>query len=188
MYIYIKNTNDSFFMANLELIKELRNLTGAKISDCNLALKNANNNLKEALIYLEEEAIKFAKKKKNRLTKEGLIVSYIHDNNKIGVLLDLRCETDFVAKNSEFKKLALDIATHIAYSETLFVNEELVTSEILTKTNSNFDLNKNTIKEYCLLNQYFFKDSTKTVERYIAKWIYFFGENIIVNTFYKLNI
>ena len=177
-------------MANLELIKELRNLTGAKISDCNLALKNSNNNLKEALIYLEEEAIKFAKKKKNRLTKEGLIVSYIHDNDKIGVLLDLRCETDFVAKHSEFKKLALDIATHIAYSETLFINEEIITSEMLKKikANSKLELDKTTIKEYCLLNQYFFKDSTKTVDRYIDKWIYFFGENIVVNTFYKLNI
>lgn len=177
-------------MANLELIKELRNLTGAKISDCNLALKNANNNLKEALIYLEEEAIKFAKKKKNRLTKEGLIVSYIHDNDKIGVLLDLRCETDFVAKNIEFKKLALDIATHIAYSETLFINEETITSEMLKtiKTNAKLELDKTTIKEYCLLNQYFFKDSTKTIDRYIDKWIYFFGENIVVNTFYKLNI
>ena len=116
-----------------EIIKQLRQITGAGVLDCQEALKESNDDLDKAIEFLRKKGQKFADDKGSRTTNEGVVESYIHSNNKIGVLLELVCETDFVARNEEFKKLAHDIALHIAAANPQWKEREEVPAEIIEK-------------------------------------------------------
>jgi elongation factor Ts len=110
-------------------VKELREKTGAPMMDCKQALSEAKGDLEQAVVLLRKKGVSVAAKKATRVTSEGAVESYIHAGGKIGVLLEINCESDFVARTEDFKELIHDIAMHIAASDPKFVRKEDVTAE-----------------------------------------------------------
>jgi len=149
-------------MISTEQIKQLRQKTNLSVMECKRALEEAKGDEKEALKILAAKGQEKAAKKLKREAKEGLIEAYIHNNGKLGVILELNCETDFVAKNTQFKELAHDLAMHIAAMEPEDVKE--------------------------LLTQPFVKDEQKTVSDLINETIAKLGENIKIGKFVRLEI
>jgi len=119
-----------------DLIKELRERTGAGMLDCKKALQENGGSIEKAVDFLREKGLAKAAKRGDKETKEGRVISYIHSNGKIGVLLELNCETDFVAKNDAFEELGREICLQIAASNPLYINKESVPSEIVEKESS----------------------------------------------------
>jgi elongation factor Ts len=190
-----------------DLVKKLREMTGAGFMECKSALEEAKGDLEAAVVILRKKGLTTAAKKGGRETKEGLIGSYIHTGGKIGVLVELNCETDFVARNAEFQTLARDIAMHIAASDPRFISKEEVSEEVLAKEREIFkEQARSTGKpenvldkivegrlskfysEACLLDQPFVKDPSVTVGEHIASHIARIKENMRVRRFvrYKL--
>lgn len=188
-----------------KMVSDLRSSTGAGFVDCKQALVEANGDFEEAVTILKKKGIATAAKKAGREATEGIIESYIHAGGRIGVLLELRCETDFVAKNSEFQSLAKDICMHIAASSPLYVSREEVPSEILDKEREiaaaqaagkpqnaidrivDGKLDK-WFQQVCLQEQPFIKDQDKTVQETIASLVAVIGENIQVGRFTRFQI
>lgn len=192
---------------NAKLVKELREVSGAGMMDCKKALVECQGDIQKAMEYLREKGIAKAAKKTSREASEGLIEAYIHMNGKIGVLLELNCETDFVARNENFKELAYNIAMHIAASNPLFISPEDVPGdevdkekEILRKQYLNEGKPENVVdkivegrikkyySEICLLEQEYVKDSDKTVKDIITDAVSQIGENIQVSRFVRFQI
>lgn len=195
-------------MSDTSIILKLRELTGAGMMDCKKALDEGAGNLEKAVEILRKKgAIKAAKKQAERQTKEGVVHSYVHSNNKVGVLLELLCETDFVARNAEFQALAHDLAMQIAATNPLYVSPEDVPAEVIEKEKSIY-LEELTGKEkppaviekiiqgklekyfedICLLNQPFIKDEDITVGELINQKIAKIGEKIEVGRFVRFAI
>ncbi len=187
-------------------VKELREKTGVGFMECKAALQEANGDMENATTILRKKGLASAAKKAGRETKEGLIGSYIH-NGKIGVLVEVNCESDFVARNADFQALVKDVAMHIAASDPRFVRKEDVTSDILMKEREIYKeqaratgkpenvLDKivegrmsKFYSECCLLEQPFVKDPSVTVKDHVAAHIQKIGENIQIRRFvrYKL--
>ncbi len=185
-------------------IKQLRLMTQAGMMDCKKALEETNGDIQKAADYLREKGIIKAVKKMDRETKEGGIFSYIHHNGKIGVLVELNCETDFVAKNDMFKALGKNIAMHIAASNPLYVSpEDVPESEILREREIQEAALKeegkpaNVIEkimegkiakfknEISLLGQPFVKEPKKTIDDLIKENIATLGENMSVGKFIR---
>lgn len=118
---------------NAELVKDLRNKTGAGVMACKEALREAKGNLDAAVDYLRKKGLKDVEKRAGRVAAEGLVYSYIHPGSRIGVLLELNCETDFVARGEDFKRLAHDIAMHVAWAAPKFLDRESVSESILER-------------------------------------------------------
>lgn len=188
-------------------VMELRKVTGAGMMDCKKALKETNGDKEAAVKYLREKGISKAAKKADRVTREGLIYSYIHSNGKIGVLLEMNCETDFVAKNEKFVQLCKDIAMHIAASNPLSIDETGLDQEKLEQEAEiyrNKAINDGKpekivdrivagqIEKYkkmnCLLSQEYIRDSDKTVKDLITESIMALGENIQVGRFVRFSL
>lgn len=189
-----------------EMVKELREKTGVGFMECKSALQESNGDLEDAITILRKRGLASLSKKSGRETKDGLIGSYIH-NGKIGVMLEVNCETDFVARNPDFQTLVKDIAMHIAASDPRFIRKEDVTEDILEKEREIYTVQaratgkpENVLdkivdgrmskyySEACLLEQPFVKDPAITVRDHIAAHIQKIGENIQVRRFvrYKL--
>jgi elongation factor Ts len=196
-------------MANISAaqVKELREKTGAPMMDCKNALTESKGDIEAAIVHLRKRGIATAAKKASRVTSEGSVVSYIHAGGKIGVLLEVNCESDFVARTDDFKELIHDIAMHIAASDPKFVRREDVTA-------SDFDREKDIYRsqaaatgkpanvvdkivegkmakfyeEVCLLDQPFIKDQTISVSQLIATKIGKLGENISVRRFARFKV
>jgi len=194
-------------MESLDLIKQLRQETGVSLAQCKKAIEQAQGDIEKAKELLRKWGEDLAEKKSSRATKEGIIEAYIHSNKKIGVLVELRCETDFVAKNPEFQELAHDLALHIAAMKPQYVTEEDIPQEVLDKEKEIYreqfansgkpeEIIQKIIegkiesfkKEITLLNQPFVKDNTKTVKEVINEYISKLGENITINKFVRLEI
>lgn len=189
------------------MVKKLRDQTGAGMMECKKALIETGGDFEKALIYLREHGIAKADLKRERETKEGIIASYIHAGNKIGVLLELNCETDFVARTDEFKQLAKDICMQIAASNPTYISRDDVPKEIIEsekeiyrkqakqegKPDSMLDkiaegrLNK-FFSEVCLLEQPFIKDPDRSIEDVIKLAISKFGENITISRFVRFEV
>jgi elongation factor Ts len=190
-----------------DLVKKLREMTGAGFMECKSALEEAKGDLEAAVVILRKKGLTAAAKKGGRETKEGLIGSYVHTGGRIGVLVELNCETDFVARNSEFQTLARDIAMHIAASDPRFISKEDVTADVLAKEREIFKVQARSTgkpenvldkivegriskfySEACLLDQPFVKDPSVTVGEHIASHIARIKENMRVRRFvrYKL--
>jgi elongation factor Ts len=184
------------------LVKELRDKTGAGMMDCKKALTECQGDLDKATNWLREKGIAKAVSKSDRDTKEGRIFSYIHSNNKIGVLIEVNCETDFVARNEQFEQLCKDICMHIAATNPLAIRAEDLDKNLVENEREvykNKAINdgkpeavvekivegqiKKLYKENCLLEQEFVKDETKTVQDIINEAIAGMGENIQVARF-----
>jgi len=186
-------------------IKELREKTGAGILDCKKALEEANGDIDKAVEVLRKKGMDIATKKSQRITKEGLIASYIHFGGKIGVLVEVNCETDFVARTEEFKELVKNITMQIAASSPKYISQEDVPSEVIDKEKqiyrSQFSNRppqiqekiaegklKKFFSEVCLMEQPFIRDPEITVKEYIKSVIGKLGENIRVKRFIRYQL
>jgi elongation factor Ts len=192
---------------SVEMIKNLREMTGAGMMDCKNALNEVNGNMDEAVTFLRKKGLASAAKKSSRSTSEGLISSYIHAGGKIGVLVEVNCETDFVARNDAFQALVSDLSLHIAAANPSFVKREDVPSEVSDKERSVFleqvkSMNKpeNVLEkivdgkmdkfysEICLLEQAFVKDPDKKIQDLLTEAIAKVGENITVKRFARFEM
>lgn len=187
-----------------DLVK-LRELTGAGMMDCSKALKEANGDLKEAQDIIRKRGLDIAKKKSSREAKEGQIISYIHGGGKLGVLLEINCESDFVARNESFQGFARDVAMQIAAAHPLYVSPEEIPADVMAKEKAIFEeavagkpdnvkekilegkLGKR-YEEICLLNQKFIKDDSKTIQDFLNETIAKIGENIIIRRFVRFEV
>ena len=188
-------------------VKELRDRSGVGMMDCKKALVEADGDLDKAFEVLRKNGIAKAQKKSGRDAKEGSIVSYIHPGAKLGVLLELNCETDFVANTDDFKDLANDICMHIAATAPISVRSEDVNSAIIDKEKEIYmDQAKKSGKpdeiiekmvegrikkffqENVLLEQNFVKDPSKTITDLITDKVSVLGENIVINSFSRFQI
>ncbi|MCA9483844.1 MAG: translation elongation factor Ts [Nitrospina sp.] len=189
------------------MVKELREQSGAGIMECKNALKETEGNIEEAIVALRKKGMAKADKKGDREAGDGTIGSYIHAGGKIGVLLKLHCETDFVANTPDFQELNKDIAMHIAAAKPRFVSRDEVTEAILGQEREIFAHQaresgkpENIIdkivtgkmekfyEENCLLEQPFIKDTDKTIQELIKEKIAKLGENITVGQFARMEI
>ncbi len=189
------------------MIKELRDKTQAGMVDCKKALVENDGDMDKAVEYLRKKGLASADKKMGREVTEGIVASYIHSNSKIGVLVELKCATDFVARNEEFVALAKEIAMQIAAANPLYVKPEDVPADVIEKEKEIYrEQMKNSGKpenvvekivegkltkfysEVCLLEQEFIKDSAVKIQDLIKQKIAVFGENIEVGKFSRFQI
>lgn len=190
-----------------EMVKTLRQESGAGIMECKNALKEAQGDIEEAITYLRKKGMAKADKKGGRTTGDGVVGSYIHSGSKIGVLLELNCETDFVANTDEFKELLKDIAMHIAAAKPRFTSRDNVNRDMLNKEREIFAHQareagkpENIVdrivdgkvtkffEENCLLDQAYIKDGDLTIQELIKQKIAKLGENITVGNFSRFEI
>lgn len=188
-------------------VNELRKATGAGLMDCKKALTETDGDHEKAIDYLRKKGLAAASKKSGRAATEGLVGTYIHAGGKIGVLVEVNCETDFVAKTDNFQAFVKDIAMHIAAASPLFVRREEVTADVVEREK---DIYRAKAKEsgkpdniiekiiegqvnkfyadICLLEQPYVKDPDKTVQTYLNETIANIGENISIRRFAKFNL
>lgn len=190
---------------DLILIKKLRAKTDAPIVDCKNSLEEASGDLTQAVEILRKKGITKGQEKKERVTSEGRIASYIHFGGKLGVLVEINCETDFVARTDEFKNLVKDITMHIAASNPKYVAQKDVPEEVIKKETDLYNSQssdkpaaviekivqgklKKFYSEVCLLNQPFVKDPSKTIGGLIDEHIGKIKENIQVKRFIRYHL
>src|SRR5271157_1225985 len=189
------------------LVKQLRERTGVGMMECKKALVASNGDLPEAEVWLRKHGIATADKKASRSTRQGLIGSYIHAGGQLGVLVEINCESDFVARTDDFKELVHDVAMHIAAADPRFVRKEDVTREVLAKEREiareravlegkpekildrivEGRLSK-FYEEVCLLEQPFVKEATLTVGQLVKTKIAKLGENITIARFVRFKV
>ncbi len=186
-------------------VKVLREKTGAGMMDCKKALVESNGNEEKAIAYLREKGLAKAAKKAGRATSQGVIGSYIHNNGKIGVMVELKCETDFVAKNEKFLAFAKDLAMQIAATSPLCVSPDQVPADLLAKEREIFKnqameegkpeaiaekIVEGRLKKYyaevCLLEQPFIKEDKKTIKDLLNELISVLGENMQIGRFDRM--
>jgi elongation factor Ts len=190
-----------------QLVKQLRDRTGAGMMECKKALTEANGDLAEGEIVLRKRGIASASKKASRATKQGVIGTYIHPGAQLGVMVEVNCESDFVARTDDFQELVHDIAMQIAAADPQFVRKEEVTEEVMQKERDIYRaraanegkpekmLDKivegrmaKYYEEVCLYEQPFIKDNTTTIGQMIATKIAKVGENIGVARFVRFKV
>src|SRR5947207_3587060 len=188
-------------------VKELREKTGAPMMDCKHALTEAKGDLEQAVVVLRKKGVSVAAKKATRVTSEGSVASYIHAGGKIGVLVEVNCESDFVARTDDFKELVHDIAMHIAASDPKFIRKEDVTPEAYEREKDIYRAQAaqtgkppqvvekivegkmgKFYEEVCLYEQPFIKDQTMSISQLIASKIGKLGENISVRRFARFKV
>jgi elongation factor Ts len=162
---------------SVEAVKELRNRTNVGILDCNKALFEVGGDIEKAIELLKQRGALIAEKKKDVATTEGLIEAYVHHTKHIGALVELNCETDFVANTDEFKKLAHDLAMQVAATSPQFITSEEIPPEAEIDPQA-----------ACLLSQPFIKEPNKTVQEVIAETIAKVDENIKVRRFARFEL
>src|SRR5277367_2107283 len=190
-----------------QLVKELRERTGAGMMECKSALKEANGVISEAEVVLRKKGIAAAGKKASRVTKQGLVATYIHHGGQLGVLIEVNCESDFVARTDDFQELVHDLAMHIAAADPQFIRKEDVSETALAKEK---DIQKaramnegkpekvaekivegrmaKFYEEVCLYEQPFVKENTVSIDQLIKTKIAKLGENISVARFVRFKV
>jgi len=196
----------------MELIKKLREMSGAGMMDCKAALEEADGDLEKAFTILRERGIAKAGKRAGRSTGQGVVEAYLHTTGddyppQVGVLIEVNCETDFVAKGAEFRKLAKELALQVAGYEPRWVSREDVPDEVLVYERNLYEAKaqqdgkpseivpkivesqvENFLKQNCLMEQPYFREPSLTVQQYIAEHISRLQENITVRRFARFNI
>jgi len=192
---------------SIELVKDLRQRTGAGVIDCKAALQEAKGNVDAAIDYLRRKGLATAAKKAGRIATDGLVSSYIHAGGKMGVLVEINCETDFVAKTEDFQGFVKNIAMHIAAANPQYVRREEVPTEVLEKEKEIYRSQalesgkpakvidkivegklERFYSEACLLEQTYFKDSDLTVKEVLDTMIGKVGENITIRRFARYQL
>ena len=185
-----------------KLVSELRNRTGTGIMECKNALVETNGDLEAAIQLLREQGLKASELKSGRTASEGLVISYIHPGNRVGSLIEINCETDFVARTEQFQNLAKDIAMQVAASKPRYISKDDVTEEVLESekailTKQALDEGKPAAiaekivtgrlakfySEVCLLEQPYIRDTDKTIQQLLQETVAQLGENIVVRRF-----
>jgi elongation factor Ts len=162
---------------SVEAVRQLRSRTNVGIADCSKALLEAGGDIERAMEFLKQRGAAIAEKKKGAAATEGIIEAYVHHTKRIGTLVELNCETDFVARTDEFRRLARDLAMQIAAAPPQFISSEEMPPEAEAES-----------QLVCLLSQPFIKDPTKTVQEIIAETIAKVGENIKVRRFARFEL
>ncbi|MEE8185981.1 MAG: translation elongation factor Ts [Thermodesulfobacteriota bacterium] len=190
-----------------EMVREIRKKTGAGVMDCKKALLESKGNFDAAIIYLREKGLAAARKRVDKVAAEGLVGSYIHQGGKIGVLVEINCETDFVAKTDEFKSLLKDLTMHIAATNPIYVRSEDILNELIEKEKSIFRAQAlesgkpekviekivegklgRFFSEVCLMEQSFIKNPDITIQQLLTENISKLGENLSVRRFVRYNV
>jgi elongation factor Ts len=188
-------------------VKELREKTGAGIMDCKEALSECNGDISKAVDFLRKKGLATAAKRAGRATTEGIVESYIHMNSKLGVLVEINCETDFVAKNDDFKEFAKNIAMHITATNPVGIRQEDVPKETIDKEKEIYRAQvlemgkpekivdkivegklKKYFKDNCLMNQAYVRDPNITIEDLLNELVAKIGENITIKRFARFKI
>ncbi len=191
----------------IELVKDLRQRTGAGIVDCKVALEEAKGNIEEAIDYLRKKGLAKAAKKAGRIATEGLVASYIHPGGKIGVLVEINCETDFVAKTEEFQTFVKNMAMHIAAANPQYIRREDIPPDVLEKEKQIYRMQalesgkpekvidkivegkmERFYSEVCLLEQTYIRDPDLTVKDVLDAMIAKVGENINIRRFVRFQL
>ena len=190
-----------------QLVKELREKTGAGILDCQKALVENGNDIEKAVDYLRQKGLAAAAKKSGRETNQGLVHAYIHMGGKIGVLIEVNCETDFVARNDEFKAFVNDLALQVAAAKPLYVKRDDIPKDLLDNERVIYEGQAKEMgkppaawpkivegklekfcQESCLMEQSFIKDPTVTIKDLLAQKIAKIGENMNVRRFTRFQL
>jgi len=188
-------------------VKELRDITGAGMMDCKKALSETDVDIEKAIEYLRKKGLQKVEKKAGRQTSEGIIQSYIHPGSRLGVLVEINCETDFVARTEEFQNFAKDIAMHIAASKPLAIEREQISQELIDKELEIYRAQMREqgkpeqiiekivtgkidkyYQEVCLMEQNFVKDPDKTVKELLNEKISKLGENMSIRRFVRYQL
>lgn len=176
-------------MGAMEDIKRLRELTNLGVMDCKKALEEAKGDFDRALEILKSKGIQIALKKSQRTTREGLIESYVHFDSKVGSMVEIDCETDFVARTDDLKRFARDVCMQITASDPLYVGKEDVPEDVLKEnTGQDADTEEEFYKKYCLLEQDFIKDPSVTIKDSLTSLIGKIGENIVIKKFVRFEV
>lgn len=196
-------------MANITaaMVKELRDKTGAGMMDCKKALQENDGDVEKAIDFLRKKGIAKAEKKASRAANDGLVEAYIHMGGKLGVLLEVNCETDFVAKTDDFKNFVRDLAMHVAASDPMTVSREEISEEILNREREIFKASalesgkpehivekivdgrmEKFFSERVLLEQPYIRDDKKSIKDYLTETIGKLGENITIRRFVRFKI
>ncbi|MDR3744927.1 MAG: translation elongation factor Ts [Acidobacteriaceae bacterium] len=200
-------TTETTVKIDAKLVKELREKSGAPMGDCLKALQEAKGEMEAAFVVLRKRGMATAAKKASRTTNEGAVGTYIHAGGKIGVLVELNCESDFVARTDDFQELLRDVAMHIAATDPRFVSREEVTAADLEREKDVYrsqavatgkpaaviekilegKLSK-FYEEFCLLDQPFIKDQSLTITQLVAAKVAKLGENISIRRFARFKV
>ena len=191
----------------VDMIKELREKTGSGMMDCKKALTESGGDMEKAIVWLREKGIASADKKMSRVTAEGIVDAYIHGNGRVGVLIEVNIETDFAAKNEDFRRMVRDIAMQIAAMKPRWVSRSEVPADVLEQERSivrNQALNEGKpekivdkivdgrlskfYQDNCLLEQAYIKDDSKTIETLVKEMIAQVGENISIRRFVRFEL
>jgi elongation factor Ts len=189
------------------MVKELREKTGAGIMDCKEALNVSVGDFEKAIDYLRKKGMSAATKRSSKAAKDGVVASYIHMGGRIGVLVEVNCETDFVAKTADFQLVAKDLAMHVAAANPLYLKSEDIPPDVINREKEIYKsqamaekkpekiwdkIIEGKLKKYyedvCLLNQKFIKDTDITVETLINNMIAKTGENIVIKRFARFQL
>jgi elongation factor Ts len=192
---------------SVELVKDLRQRTGAGVVDCKKALQEAKGNVDAAIDYLRRKGLATAAKKAGRIATDGLVSSYIHAGGKMGVLVEVNCETDFVAKTDDFQTFVKNIAMHIAATNPQYIKREEVPDEVLEKEKDIYRTQavetgkpvkvidkivegkmERFYSEACLMEQTYIKDSDLTIKELLEGMIAKVGENIAIRRFVRFQL
>ena len=190
-----------------KLVKELREKSGAPMGDCLKALQESKGQMEEAFVILRKRGMASAQKKASRSTNEGAVGQYIHAGGKIGVIVEVNCESDFVARTEDFQELLKDIAMHIAATDPRYIRKEDVTEEDLNREKEIYRAQTAAMgkpaniiekmlegklakfyEEFCLLDQPFIKEASQTIAQLIASKVAKLGENISVRRFARFKV
>ena len=200
-------TTEATVKIDAKQVKELREKSGAPMGDCLKALQEAKGEMEAAFVVLRKRGMATAAKKASRTTNEGAVGTYIHAGGKIGVLVELDCESDFVARTDDFQELLRDVAMHIAASEPRFISRDEVTPADIEREKDVYRAQAAATgkpaaviekilegklakfyEEFCLLDQPFIKDQTQTIAQIVASKVAKLGENITVRRFARFKV
>lgn len=173
-------------VVSTDQIKKLRSLTGAGVMDCKQALTEAKGDLAKAEEILKEKGFKIALAKANRVAREGAVDCYVHTGNRLGVLVEVNCETDFVSRNNEFREFVHDLAMHIAAANPRYLSRTDVPKEESKKLSSS--KKEEFYRSACLMDQVFIKDESITIEKLLTNLIAKIGENIVIRRFVRFEV
>jgi elongation factor Ts len=190
-----------------DMVKELREKTGAGMMDCKRALSETEGDIEKAIDYLRQKGLSDAAKRTGRTASEGVIGSYIHPGGKIGVLVEVNCESDFVARTEEFQLLVKDLAMHVAASNPLYLRREEVPEEVIAREKNIYEVQakeggkpekiverivqgklEKFFQDVCFLEQPFVKDPDISVSERVSSAVAKLGENIVVRRFQRFQL
>lgn len=175
-------------MSSTELVKQLRQRTGAGVMECKRALEETGGDIEKAVAVLRQQGLSKAEKKSGRDARQGIVDTYIHTGGRIAAMVELNCETDFVARTDDFKQLARELAMQVAAMRPAYISVDDVPAETLAAGAREYGDEKRYLQEVALLSQSYIKDSRRTMDDMVREAIGKLGENIIVRRIARFEV